>query len=422
MKRRFPVHTPPPRPRAGAKPPPDAISSAQIVQSDTPADTSGGLTALMERAMQEILAVSYWFDPVPYPRPYSVTVRFTGHRVGVKGRFQSGDRFIHDETIAAVVPGSGPIAVTAKVHGVTPGEWIVTATPLGPVAQPPSRRREHGSAIPAPAVRSVAAPLGPLVRLWRHWAPSTELAQPVHTSLAPFIRVPGILPGVWGVLVTLGIAVALVTQSLVLAHGRFRVGPAWVVFLVAIAVGIVGARVWYSVLHRHDHQQEHSWEAGWCIQGFIVGASVAAALALALLRVPAGVFLDTVAPGLMFGMAVGRVGCFFAGCCGGPPTVSRWGVWSSDQHVGARRVPTQLLESALAFSLGLGVLVAAVGHGPAGGAFFIGVLAAYTLVRQGILRLRAERRRTRLGGLVTAAAATVVLVAAIVVIAVGIAR
>jgi prolipoprotein diacylglyceryltransferase len=72
-----------------------------------------------------------------------------------------------------------------------------------------------------------------------------------------------------------------------------------------------------------------------------------------VLHVPAGVFLDVTAPGLLFAMAVGRVGCFFAGCCGGPPTASCWGVWSSDQHVGARRIPTQLLESVLAFSLGL---------------------------------------------------------------------
>ena len=116
-------------------------------------------------------------------------------------------------------------------------------------------------------------------------------------------------------------------------------------------------------------------------------------------------------------MAVGRVGCFFAGCCGGPPTASRWGVWSSDQRVGARRIPTQLLESVLALSLGLGVLVALVSHGPAGGAFFVAGLAAYTLGRQGHLRLRAEPRKTRLGGLATSALAALVLVAAIVLLA-----
>ena len=135
---------------------------------------------------------------------------------------------------------------------------------------------------------------------------------------------------------------------------------------------------------------------------------------LAALHIPIGVFLDATAPGLLVAMAIGRMGCFFAGCCGGPPTASRWGVWSSDQRVGARRIPSQLLETALALSLGLGALVAVLSHGPAGGAFFVAGLAAYTLVRQGLLRLRAEPRKTRLGGLATAALAALVLITAIV--------
>jgi len=213
-------------------------------------------------------------------------------------------------------------------------------------------------------------------------------------------------------MVTLGIAVALALQFLLISGAHLAIGPWWVVSLVAIVVGIIGAKVWFIVLHRREHRLE-----GWCIQGFIVAAPLMAVIVLALLDVPVGVFLDVTAPGLLVAMAVGRVGCFFAGCCGGPPTASRWGVWSSDQRVGARRIPTQLLESLLALSLGLGVLVALVGHGPAGGAFFVAGLMAYTLGRQALLRLRAEPRKTRLGGLATSALAALVLVAAIVLLA-----
>jgi len=210
-------------------------------------------------------------------------------------------------------------------------------------------------------------------------------------------------------MVTLGMAVALALQALVISRDHLALGPWWAVTLVAIAVGIVGAKVWFIVLKRREHLIN-----GWCIQGFIASAPLVAAILLVVLGVPIGVFLDVTAPGLLVAMAVGRVGCFFAGCCGGPPTASRWGVWSSDQRVGARRIPTQLLESVLALSLGLGTLVAVLVHGPAGGTFFVGGLAAYTLVRQGILYLRAEPRKTRLGGLVTATLAALVLVAAVV--------
>ena len=383
----------------------DAVPRIDAVQSDTPALTGGGFTALWESATQQILAVTYWFDPAPHPGSYPVTVRFSGRRIDVKGRLSPGDRFAQDETIEEVVPGSGPISLTARVRGINPGEWVVTARMLGS-AHAARGPREQGNAT------SPTGPLRPAARFWRRWAPSAESAEPVRTCPTPFARVPGIFPGIWGAMVTLGIAVALALQSLVIAGDHRAVGPWWAVTLVAIVVGFVGAKVWFIVLYRREHRRE-----GWCIQGFIAGATLAAAILLVVLDVPAGVFLDVTAPGLLVAMAVGRVGCFFAGCCGGPPTASRWGVWSSDQRVGARRIPTQLLESMLALSLGLGVLGVVVGHGPAGGAFFVGALAAYTLVRQGILHLGAEPRKTRLGGLLTTALAALVLIAGVVFLA-----
>jgi len=113
-------------------------------------------------------------------------------------------------------------------------------------------------------------------------------------------------------MVALGMAVALVLQSLVIAADHLALGPWWVVTLVSIAIGIVGAKVWFIVLYRREHRFN-----GWCIQGFITGATLAAAILLEVLKVPAGVFLDVTAPGLLVAMAVGRMGCFFAGCCGG---------------------------------------------------------------------------------------------------------
>jgi phosphatidylglycerol:prolipoprotein diacylglycerol transferase len=389
------AHTSPARRRPAVHTPP----RIDVLQSDTPARTSGGFTALLESVAQEILAVTYWFDPVPYAGSYPVTVRFSGRRIDVKGRITPGDRFVQDETIEEVVPGSGPISLTARVRGINAGEWVVTARLLGST-QPARGTKEQENAAPS------SGPLPPTARLWRRWAPSAGLVEPVRTCLIPFARVPGILPGIWGVMVTVGMAVALALQALVISGNHLALGPWWAVSLAAIVVGVIGAKVWYIVLYRREHRLN-----GWCIQGFITGATLAAAVLLVVLGVPIGVFLDVTAPGLLVAMAVGRIGCFFAGCCGGPPTASRWGVWSSDQRVGARRIPTQLLELTLALSLGLGVLVAVLGHGSADGAFFVGGLAAYILGRQGILHLRAEPRKTRLGGPVTAALAALVLVA-----------
>ncbi len=396
MARRSQVHR---------RPVEEATPQRRVAQADTSAHTNGDFTTLWENVSQQILAVTFWFDPDPQQESSPVTVRFSGHRVDMKGQVESDDRFVHDETIDKVIAGSGPISLTARIHDVNPGEWIVTAHILKTTS---STRRSRGQGKPTITPDTLRLP----TRLWHRWAHTAGSSEPVRTCLLPFARVPGILLGIWATMVTLGIAIALALQALVISRDHLAFNSVWAISLVAIVVGIVGAKVWFIISYRLEHLI-----TGWCIQGFIVGATLAAAIMLVVLSVPAGSFLDVTAPGLLVAMAVGRVGCFFAGCCGGPPTAARWGIWSSDQRVGARRIPTQLLESALALSLGLVLLVMVLSHGPAGGAFFVAGLAAYTLIRQGILHLRAEERKTRLGGPITAALSALILLAAIVFLA-----
>src|SRR6266487_5272129 len=142
-----------------------AALRSDVVQTDTSARTSGGFTTLLASATQQILAVTYWFDTVPHPGPYPVTVRFTGRRVDVKGRLSSGDRLVQDETIEEVIPGSGPISLTARVRGINAGEWVVTAHMLES-ATSAQRSGEKENVAPA------AGSLRPAARLWRRWAPS----------------------------------------------------------------------------------------------------------------------------------------------------------------------------------------------------------------------------------------------------------
>src|SRR5712692_5092510 len=150
MARRTPAHM---------HPAVDAVPRIDVVQSDKEALTGGGFTTLWESATQQILAVTYWFDPSLHPGPYPVTVRFSGRRIDVIGRLQSGDRFVQDETIEEVISGSGRISLTARVRGINPGEWAVTARMLGS-ASPTPGPREQGNASPA------VGPLHPAARFW----------------------------------------------------------------------------------------------------------------------------------------------------------------------------------------------------------------------------------------------------------------
>lgn len=343
-----------------------------------------------ERALEEIVTATYWFEPGAAV-PAVMTIRFSGRRTGIVGRPTARDRFVQEETIEALAAGSGPVSVTTRVHGVNPGTWIVTA------------EEARGRGLAAKNAKPTRLDAGrPARRPWP-WVAPIAPAEQVHSAVRPLARIPGVIPGAWLVLVTLGIVLALAVQAALHEPGH---GSVLAVSIAAVAGGTIAAKAWYIVVHggrRYD---------GWCIQGFIAGAVLVGTGALLLLRLPVGVVLDATAPGLFLGVAVGRPGCFLAGCCSGRPTTSRWGLWSSDQRIGARRIPTQLLESLLGLVIGGTALLLVVDAMPVvAGSISVGALAAYTLGRQFILSLRSEPRLHRaLGRSLTLAVAALVLV------------
>lgn len=367
----------------------------------------GALNAFIATATQEVLAATYWFDPATDRTTGSVTVRLLGHRQGAGAKPRAGDQFVRDEQVQGVLPDSGPVSITSWVRGINPGEWVVSARVLAPDSGGRSYRGRRD--------RTIAAPqLYPGGWSWRRWSVHKRPPQPLKTCLLPMAQVPGVVPLIWAAMAIVGVVLALATQQAILSRADPQIANAWAVSLVAIAAGIVGAKVRFMVTHRREGRFE-----GWSVQGFLAGLAIAGPAALAIAQIPIGLFVDVSTPGLFLGLAVGRIGCFFAGCCVGRPTTARWGLWSSDRRVGIRRIPTQLLESALALAIALAALAALLGDGSLRGGIFVAALALYTFFRQGILRLRAERPQSVRGGAIVAAAALVVLLADIVSMALG---
>ena len=356
------------------------------------AETSAAAPSVPAFLLQ-VLTATYWFEAERRgSRPYSVSVGFSGTRAGGRGRGAPGDHFENVESVPVVIPGSGWVALTTTVRGVNPGEWVVTAQPL---------RGGAGSRRIASSAR----------RRWAAWgtpAMSSPLPTRVRTVYAPFVRVPGTFPLAWITFVGTGTVIGLVIQGVLAARSNLDIRAGLAISAIALVAGFLGAKAWYLVQQRQFSLQ--AFVEGMCIQGFIAGAAAALLVGLSLTRVPVGSFLDIAAPGLLIGMAIGRPGCFFAGCCTGRCTASRWGIWSSDRQVGARRIPTQLLESALCVLVG-GVALALVSFtSPARpGAIAVAAVAAYTVGRQVLLGLRSEARKSSVGRPLVAIAALLVL-------------
>ncbi len=379
-----------PSPKSAARP-------ADTEPGTAPAGASDDLPGWAAKAVEELLTVTYWLDPGVAGDPFCATIRFSGQRAGVTGKPQPGDAFSQDVTVEGIVPGSGPVAITAEVRGINQGEWTVTPQPVGPVGSRPYKSYPPVAENPADA---------PRVPWPRHVAISTDPSVIVHTARLLRTKVPGIIRFAYASLVSLGVLVGLGLEALLLTHGHYSLLRPMLYSVLAIVAGVIGGKTWYVAVHKGRKFD------GWCIQGFVAGAAVVvAAAAIAGPGIPAGAYLAAAAPALLIGMAIGRLGCFWAGCCTGRPIAARWGIWSSDRRLGCRRAPAQLLEALAALISGVTVLVVVLVSGlPRSGPVAIVGLAAYTLCRQFILGLRAEPRVWRYGRPVTAAAAAIALI------------
>ena len=384
------------KPEAEAEPTPAADEP-----ETTPDDSADDVPKWAAKAVEELLTPTYWLDPGESGEPFSATIRFSGRRTDVTGKPQPRDSFWQEETVDGITPGSGPVAITAEVRGISPGDWTVTARSVARTGgrsyrsyPPPGHDPAGVYRVPPP--RRVEIPAEP--------------AATIHTSTLLRSKVPGVVRFAYATLVGLGVLVGLGLEALLLSHGHYTLFRPMLFSVIAIIAGVIGGKAWYVAVHRGRKFD------GWCIQGFVAGAAVVvAAAALAGPGIPAGAYLAAAAPALLIGMSIGRPGCFWAGCCTGRPTAARWGVWSSDRRLGCRRAPAQLLEALSALISGGAVLIVVLVDGLArSGPVAVVGLAAYTLARQFILGLRAEPRVWPYGRRVTGAIATLALIAGIV--------
>lgn len=160
--------------------------------------------------------------------------------------------------------------------------------------------------------------------------------------------------------------------------------------------------------------------------GALGGASLGAWLVARRHGAPPRRALDAVAPALGVLVAVGRVGCFLAGCCFGPPSSSAWAVaYPNGTPAHAEHVARGLVVPGSILSLPvrpvaleesvLGLVMVAVGfklaRRRAQGVAYLGVVAVYA-----VGRLILERSRDDLGrgaGLSVASLLSLVALAAV---------
>jgi len=137
--------------------------------------------------------------------------------------------------------------------------------------------------------------------------------------------------------------------------------------ILNLAVGIiifalVGSRVFYILIHLdyyipHPEKIIHLWEGGRVLYGGLIFSLAFSIYYIKAHNLPFSKIADCAAPGIAFGLGIGRIGCFLNGCCYGIP--SRFGfVFPPTSPAGKifpnqALFPTQLLSSFNLFLIGL---------------------------------------------------------------------
>jgi phosphatidylglycerol:prolipoprotein diacylglycerol transferase len=170
----------------------------------------------------------------------------------------------------------------------------------------------------------------------------------------------------YGVLVALGVLVGLWISVRNAARQGIKPESAWDFGIAVVLAGILGSKILYILVDWRmyaEHPREifslSTLQAGGVFSGGLLAAFLVAWWFLRKHHMPALATCDAFAPGLAMGHAIGRIGCFAAGCCYGKPTDHFWGVTFTNplaqQLVGTplneALEPTQLFESAVELSI-----------------------------------------------------------------------
>ena len=166
----------------------------------------------------------------------------------------------------------------------------------------------------------------------------------------------------YGLLVASGVLIGLWISVRNSAKQGINPEHAWNLGIYVVLAGIIGAKVLYVINewssysgHISDIFSLSTLQAGGVFSGGLLAGLAVAAWYIRKHSIPALATCDAFAPGLALGHAIGRLGCFAAGCCFGKETHHFWGVTFTDKlansisgtPLGVPLQPTQLFEAAV---------------------------------------------------------------------------
>jgi phosphatidylglycerol---prolipoprotein diacylglyceryl transferase len=138
----------------------------------------------------------------------------------------------------------------------------------------------------------------------------------------------------YGFLQAISFIVALLLMARLAERDGLNKQRAYDLGLWILAASLIGSKLLlvvteWNLYYRENPRQILSldfFRSGGVFYGGFIGAVLASVIVMKIYRMPWWRVADACAPGIAIGTAIGRLGCFAAGCCWGKPTTSPLGV------------------------------------------------------------------------------------------------
>lgn len=216
---------------------------------------------------------------------------------------------------------------------------------------------------------------------------------------------PTITLHTYGLLLAIAFIAALWVASREAKRQGLDAGRVTDMAIWVLIAGLIGAKVLLVLVDFHYYQRSprELWsifQSGGVFYGGLIGGALVAWWYARRHGLAGWSTADALAPGVVLGQAIGRLGCFAAGCCWGKPTSLPWAVTFTDVYA-SRAVgtpmdtplhPSQLYESGAAFLI-FAFLLWLLPRKRFDGQVTLAYVALYSAVRFGLEFLRGDPER-----------------------------
>ena len=124
----------------------------------------------------------------------------------------------------------------------------------------------------------------------------------------------------YGFIIAIGMAVAVFVACKNAKYRGLKSDDLVLGACYVLPLAIIGARLYYVIFADHNFSFGEIfaiWDGGMAIYGGIIGGAIGVILFCAIHKKNFLDVADIAVPSLILGQAIGRIGCYFAGCCYG---------------------------------------------------------------------------------------------------------